>query len=317
MSTPTLGYTIGGTASGTVTSPLPAASTIDPVNDYIPIYTNSLTATQAINRNTFLGLGSAPVGLTDSQTLTNKTLTSPTISSPTLSGTVAGTYVIGGTPTFPSSVVQLTSSQTLTNKTLTSPTINSPTITNATLSSDTITGYTTANSGTIYGISVTSGTIGSAALASNAVGTSALAAASVTPSKLATGAASATVATSQASATQTYGDILATAGPSVTVTIGANGLALVILTAQSTANAAGSSTLTSFVATQGGTTVVSASDTQAIQYVAYTTGGPAFQGSWATLLTGLTAGATIFKMQYRVSGNTGTWANRTITVIPL
>lgn len=34
--------------------------------------------------------------------------TSPTIASPTLSGTVAGTYTIGGTPTFPASVVENT-----------------------------------------------------------------------------------------------------------------------------------------------------------------------------------------------------------------
>ena len=139
---------------------LPVANSIDPVNDYVPIYTASATATQAINRNTYLNLSSQPVGLTDSQTLTNKTLTSPTISSPTLSGTTAGTFTLGGTITFPTSVVQLTSTQTLTNKTLTSPTINSPTITNATISADAITGYTTSGSGTIYGgISVTTGNV--------------------------------------------------------------------------------------------------------------------------------------------------------------
>jgi len=138
---------------------LPTASTIDATNDLLPIYTNSLTATQAISRNTYLNLSSQPVGLTDSQTLTNKTLTSPTINGATLSGTLSGTYTIGGTPTFPATVVQTTTSQTLTNKTLTSPTINSPTITNATISADTLTGYTTSNSGTIYGVGVTTGQI--------------------------------------------------------------------------------------------------------------------------------------------------------------
>ena len=150
---------------------LPVANSIDPVNDYVPIYTASATATQAINRNTYLNLSSQPVGLTDTQTLTNKTLTSPTISSPTLSGTTAGTFTLGGTITFPTSVVQLTSTQTLTNKTLTSPTINSPTITNATISADAITGYTTSNSGTIYGISVSTGNVslsGTLAVSSNA-----------------------------------------------------------------------------------------------------------------------------------------------------
>lgn len=135
------------------------ANSIDPVNDYVGIYTASATATQGINRNTYLGLSSAPVGLTDSQTLTNKTLTNPTINAATFSGTLAGTYTIGGTPTFPASVATLTGTQTLTNKILTSPTITSPIITNATLSSDAITGFTVSNSGTIYGISVTTGQI--------------------------------------------------------------------------------------------------------------------------------------------------------------
>lgn len=143
---------------------LPTANSIDPVQDLLPIYTASATATQSINRNTLLGLASAPVGLTDSQTLTNKTFTSPTISGPTLSGTITGTYTIGGTPTFPASVTTLTGTQTLTNKTLTSPTINSPTITNASLTADTITGFTTSTSGTIYGMSVTTGVLASAAL---------------------------------------------------------------------------------------------------------------------------------------------------------
>lgn len=59
------------------------------------------------------------VGRSTTDTLTNKTLTSPV-----LGGTITGTYTLGGTPTFPSSVVTLTGSQTLTNKTLTAPTIS-------------------------------------------------------------------------------------------------------------------------------------------------------------------------------------------------
>lgn len=63
--------------------------------------------------------GAPIVTTTATQTLTNKTLTAPV-----LSGTLTGTYTIGGTPTFPSSVATLTGTQTLTNKTLTSPVIN-------------------------------------------------------------------------------------------------------------------------------------------------------------------------------------------------
>ena len=104
---------------------------VDGVNDLIPIFDYSGTSANSVSRNNFLNIASQPVGLSDFQTLTNKTLTSPTVSSPTFSGTLAGTYTIGGTPTFPSSVVQLSATQTLTSKTLTSPTITSPTITNA------------------------------------------------------------------------------------------------------------------------------------------------------------------------------------------
>lgn len=156
---------------------LPLAATIDATQDFIPIYTNSLVATQRINRQTLLGITGAPVGTTDTQTLTNKTLTAPAISSPVLSGTVTGTYTLGGTPTFPSSVVTLTGTQTLTNKTLTSPTINSPTITNATISADSYTGFTNANNGSIYGISVTASKFSAAALTNG----------TVTPEKLVTG----------------------------------------------------------------------------------------------------------------------------------
>jgi hypothetical protein len=165
---------------------LPTANTIDATQDILPIYTASATATQGISRNTLLGLASNPVGLTDSQTLTNKTLTSPTISGPTLSGTLTGTYTIGGTPTFPSSVTTLTGTQTLTNKTFTSPTINSPTITNATITADALTGYTVSNTGTLYGISVatgvitTAGSIGSGANVTNGVQAAALATNAIT-----------------------------------------------------------------------------------------------------------------------------------------
>lgn len=54
--------------------------------------------------------------------------TSPTIASPTFSGTIAGTYTIGGTPTFPAAVTQNASTQTLTNKRITRrlTTVNAP-----------------------------------------------------------------------------------------------------------------------------------------------------------------------------------------------
>ena len=100
-----------------------------------------------------LGVSSAVVGTTDTQTLTNKTLTSPTITNPNISGAGVDASIVfeGATPdafettltvvdptqdntvTIPNTtgtVVIATAAQTLTNKTLTSPTISgSPVIT--------------------------------------------------------------------------------------------------------------------------------------------------------------------------------------------
>lgn len=162
-----------------------AATGIDASNDYLLIE-QSGPVYKSINRNTLLGLASAPVGLTDSQTLTNKTLTSPTISGPTFSGTLTGTYTIGGTPTFPSSVVQLTSTQTLTNKTLTSPTISGGTIDNATITVDSISGHSTSTIVTIANLQISNGVLNT----NNSVVTANITDAAVTPAKLLAGTGS-------------------------------------------------------------------------------------------------------------------------------
>ena len=201
----------------------PNASTIDAVNDELVIWTNSLSAVQNINRNTLLNLSSQPVGLTDSQTLTNKTFTSPTVSSPTFSGTLAGTYTIGGTPTFPASVTQNTVSQTLTNKTLTSPTITSPTITNATISADTLTGYTVSNTGTIYGIPVTTGTISGTYLTSATVTSTQIATNGVSAANLATSAITLGYAQTTTNFTTASATAVQVTGLTLTVTIPAGG----------------------------------------------------------------------------------------------
>lgn len=160
---------------------LPAASTIDATADVLPIVTNNINTTQKISRNTFLGISSQPVGISDVQTLTNKVISiTNTITAldstftiqdntdstkkamfqaSSISTATTRTYTL---PDVNDTLVTLTASQTLTNKTLTSPTITAPTITNATISTDTLTGFTTSNTGTIYGISVTTGQISSA-----------------------------------------------------------------------------------------------------------------------------------------------------------
>ena len=167
--------TIGGAATAT-TAPLPVASTIDAVQDYVAIYTNSATATQGINRNTLLGLASQPLGLTDTQSPTNKTfnntnaltikdgnLTVQNSADTTkqgvfsLAGLTTGTTRTYTLPNFNATLATLSGTETFANKTLTSPTINSPTITNATITADTVAGYTTSGSGTIYGLGVAAG----------------------------------------------------------------------------------------------------------------------------------------------------------------
>lgn len=181
-SVPTLTLAAGSTGG------IAVASSIDPVNDFVAIYTASQTATQGINRNTYLGITGSPVGTSDAQTLTNKTLTTPAIVSPTLTGTLTGTYILGGTPTFPSSVVQLTGTQTITgSKTFTNASLTSPVITNANFTGDAIVGYTTSNSGTVYGLSVTGGTLGSSALGAGSVTTTAIANGAVTSAQMAYG----------------------------------------------------------------------------------------------------------------------------------
>jgi hypothetical protein len=196
---------IGGSATGA--TPLPTASTIDPVSDYVPIYTAGVTATQAINRNTYLGLTSAPVSINDVQTLTNKTLGITNIATLkdanftldqttdntkqlrfNLSAITSGNMRTLTIPDTSDTIVTLAATQTLTNKTLTTPTINSPTITNAALSADTITGYTTSNAGTIYGIPVASGKINASYLTNNSITTTQIATNAVAASQLATNA---------------------------------------------------------------------------------------------------------------------------------
>lgn len=288
-----------------------AAGTIDAVNDYLLIYTNSATATQGINRNTLLGLSSAPVGLTDNQTLTNKTLTSPTIASPTFSGTIAGTYSIGGTPTFPASVVQLTGTQSITgSKTFTAATLTAPTITNATISADALTGFTVSNSGTLYGISVTTGQISTT---SSVLG-AALTNSSVTASKLATGATGGFTSASSTTTNTSYALLADSVSTTVTVTIGANGLALVAISAI-LGNSTGDDTTYMGFALSGATTQA-ANDNLSCQYQAFTT-NTSDTRSGTFLLTGLTAGSTTFTLQYKVAASTGSAQYRRIAVVPL
>lgn len=68
-------------------SSLPTATTIDPVNDILPIVTASINTTQGISRNVLLGTTSQLVGVNDIQTLTNKSIAA---SSNTITGLTTG-----------------------------------------------------------------------------------------------------------------------------------------------------------------------------------------------------------------------------------
>lgn len=127
-------------------------TSVDRSADSFLIYDASASALKRTTADYLNDLTSHPVGVDDTQTLTNKIITSPSVSSPVLSGTLTGTYTLGGTPTFPSSVVTLTGSQTLTNKVLTSPTINNAVVSNPTLTVDAISEHTGAAGVTIDGV---------------------------------------------------------------------------------------------------------------------------------------------------------------------
>lgn len=133
----------------------------------------------------------------------------------------------------------------------------------------------------------------------------------ITPDKLALGSNVDTVVTSQTTTSLTAVD-LATAGPSVTVTVGANGIVLLLVQASFNISASTSAGILYYVAS-GANTIAATSVTAGRSPTA--TQSITLSG-W-TLLTGLTAGSTTFKMQYAVSGNTGTFGSRYIAAIPL
>jgi hypothetical protein len=125
---------------------------------------------------------------------------------------------------------------------------------------------------------------------------------------------SATVATSENVTNTAFVD-LATVGPTVTVTIGASGKALVYLTAQLSNNTVGFDSNMGYVVS-GASSVVAAT-ARALRYTSPTAN--AFLRATAMVMqTGLTAGSNTFTAKYAAtSGGTSNFINREIVVIPL
>jgi hypothetical protein len=163
-------------------------ATIDRAADFLEITDTSAAVSYKATPNFILGLTSAPVGINDSQVLTNKTLgnTNTITLKDTLftlqddadvtkqaqfqlSGNTTGTTRTYALPNASVTLASLTGTETLTNKTLTAPVINNGSITGTTITTDAIVGQAASTTGTVYGVSITTGTISSAGLASGAV----------------------------------------------------------------------------------------------------------------------------------------------------
>jgi len=125
----------------------------------------------------------------------------------------------------------------------------------------------------------------------------------------------AVVATSQTTASSSYTD-LATVGPSVAVTIGSTGMALVSLHS-AIANAIQS--LASYYGfAVSGASSIAANDATAIGFTAPVNNGGIRTGT-TVLLTGLSVGSTTFTAKYRMDPGTGpaTFVDRRLSVTPL
>lgn len=182
----------------------------------------------------------------------------------------------------------------------TTPTLVTPKV-------DTINESTLSNGVTIAGLNIKN----SALNTNNSVVTTNITNASVTASKLATGATSADQNTSSTTTSTAYTSTLADAlTTSVTVTIGANGVALVAVGAFLLNSGANFSLLSWAVS---GATTIASSDSLSYE-ISGTTGAG---GTFTHLQRSLTAGSTTFTLQYRVVGGTGTFSNRHISVVPL
>lgn len=193
--------------------------------------------------------------------------------------------------------------------TLSKPHTFSPntTISSSQVNSNFDTLYNDYNGG-IDASNLASSAVTTAKIADLAVTAGKLAAASVTADKLALGVLQSNVATDEATTSTSYTD-LATV-QAVTVTIGANGMALAIY-AMGMYNVAAAKRVS--VAVSGASTVA-ANDSWCLRNDAN-----AFTASQerSYLFTGLTAGSNTFTLKFKTASGTGRFFDRNLIVIPL
>lgn len=180
----------------------------------------------------------------------------------------------------------------------TTPTLVTPKV-------DTINENTSTNGVTIDGLNIKDGALNT----NNSVVSSNITNASVTPNKLSLGAQQVTVTTSETTASTAYTD-LATTTDTVTVSVGTNGLLLVMIYGWMS-NSGANNNFISF--TLSGANTQAAADTMCVT----SQGTQTFGFGNTFLLSGLAAGSTTVKMKYRAAAGTSTFVNRRIWAIPL
>jgi hypothetical protein len=100
----------------------------------------------------------------------------------------------------------------------------------------------------------------------------------------------------------------------VTVTVGANGLALVAISYNGGNSGADGTTVMGF-ALSGANTLAAADNYSVSTRLTTATANMSVSGTF--LMTGLTPGSTTFAAKYRVGAATGTFTFRRISVVPL
>ena len=119
------------------------------------------------------------------------------------------------------------------------------------------------------------------------------------------------VDTSETTSGTNYTD-LATSGPAITATTGTN--AIVIISAQMSNDTGGQQCRVGVDVSSA--TTIAAADEDSIAYES-SNAIDIIRMSTIIMFDGLTAGSNVFKMEYRVTGGTGTFLRRNIIVIPL